>query len=208
MKFLLPKQPAFFNSFKELDENISEIAALFSEFSKNFRDFDDYRQKSKEIEDRADGITHAIIVKLNQSFIVPFDHDDIHKLAMEMDDVVDLIDETINDIYLFGIEEKEDFIDDFAKLISSAAESLHKLIAECFNKQKHTVKLRELIRRLHELEDEGDEVYQTSLRKIFSEEKDPVLIIKWKDILDGLEEIMDQFQQVSNVVESIAVKEG
>ena len=206
MKFLLPKEPAFSAHFRKMSAALSDITAVFQDFARDFRDFEAYWRKTKDIEHRADDVAHEIISLINKSFITPFDREDIYQLIHEFDDIIDLIENTVHNIYLYDVTEKRPFVDDFAALLGRATDALNKLIAEVFEKQKYTDSMWQLIRCLHDLEDEGDVVYQQSIRTLFREEKDPISVIKWKDILGTLEHIMDVFQNMSNTVEGIVVK--
>lgn len=206
MKFILPKEPAFFEHFKKMSGCLTEITAVFQEFADKFRDFDHYWHKSKEIEHKADVITHDIISLLNKSFITPFDREDIYQLIHEYDDIIDLLENTIHNIYLYEVPDKRAFVDDFSALIGKAAKALIILLQELFEKKKYTESIWKLIREIHDLEDEGDLIYHRELRSLLNGEKDPILIIKWKDILVTLERIMDVYQNISNTVEGIIVK--
>ena len=206
MKFLLPKEPAFSENFQKMSATLTDITGVFREFARDFRDFESYWRKAKDIEHRADGIAHDIISLINKSFITPFDREDIYQLIHEYDDIIDLLESTLHNIYLYDMTTKKPFVDGFAELIGRATPVLIRLIAEIFEKQKYTDSLWKLIRELHDLEDEGDVIYQQSVRTLFQEEKDPIAVIKWKDILGTLEHIMDVFQNMSNTVEGIVVK--
>jgi predicted phosphate transport protein (TIGR00153 family) len=206
MKFLLPKEPAFRENFEAMSCCLREITAVFQEFVEKYRDFDLYWQRSKEIEHKADTITHTIIDLLNRSFITPFDREDIYQLIHEFDDIIDLLENTIHNIYLYEVPIKKPFMDEFAVLIGKASVALTALIDETFAKQKYTDKSWQLIREIHDLEDDGDNDYHRELRSLLNAEKDPILIIKWKDILGTVERIMDVYQNVSNTIEGIVVK--
>jgi predicted phosphate transport protein (TIGR00153 family) len=206
MKFLLPKEPAFAEKFAAMSECLTEITSVFKEFVANYRDFDHYWHRSKEIEHKADAITHEIINLLNKSFITPFDREDIYQLSHEFDDVIDLLENTLHNIYLYEVPVKKSFVDDFSVLIEKASIALNTLIKELFQHQKYTDSIWKLICEIHNLEDEGDLVYHRELRNLLNGEKDPILVIKWKDILTTLERIMDVYQNISNTVEGIIVK--
>jgi uncharacterized protein len=206
MKFLLPKEPAFRENFEAMSGCLRESTAIFRECIEKYRDFDVYWQRSKEIEHKADEITHHIIDLLNRSFITPFDREDIYELIHEFDDIIDLLENTTHNIYLYEVPVKKPFMDEFSVLIGKASEALTGLITETFEKQKYTDKIWKLICEIHDLEDEGDNVYHRELRNLLNIEKDPILIIKWKDILGTVERIMDVFQNISNTIEGIVVK--
>ena len=206
MKFFLPKQPAFREHFHQMSGCLSEITAIFQEFSLQYRDFDRYWQRAKEVEHKADDITHKIIDLCNRSFITPFDREDIYQLIHEFDDIIDLLENAIHNIYLYEVPVKKPFVDEFSVLIGRAADALNLLLKEIFEHQKYTDSIWKLICHIHDLEDEGDNIYHRELRRLLNEEKDPVQIIKWKDILATLERVMDVYQNISNTVEGIIVK--
>ncbi len=208
MKFLLPKEPAFYKHFQEMSVCLTDITGIFQNFSRDFRDFETYWHKSKDVEHQADSIAHRIINLLNQSFITPFDREDIYRLIHDLDEIVDLLENTIHNVYIYDVSEKMDFINEFSPLIAEATTSLNELIKECFEYQKYTDSIWKLICVIHDLEDKGDLAYEKALRKLFAEESDPVKIMKWKDILSTLEFIMDAYQRVSNTVEGMVVKNG
>lgn len=205
LRFLLPQQPAFFNLFKELSVYLTEITGLFKELATTFNDFKQYSQRAKEIEHRADAKTHEISDKLNKTFITPFDREDIYLLAHEIDDVVDLIENVIHNLELYHIHEKKEFIDEFANLFVTAADNLDKLM-DCLANKKCAISFDTFKVKIHDLEDEGDVVFQKSIHNLFAEEKDCLAVVKWKDILENLEMIMDKYQRVCDVVEGIIVK--
>jgi predicted phosphate transport protein (TIGR00153 family) len=206
MRFLLPKQPAFFEHFKQLNTCIKRIMQILSEFSVSFKDFESYYVRAKEVEHQGDDITHEIVDMLNKTFITPFDREDLFALAQGMDDIIDVVEKTFQNIYIYQILEKKPVIDEFVNIAVKASYALDELIIECFDKQKHTSEVASLTVKIHELEDEGDLLFQKSIRQLFSDEKDPVLIIKWKDVIRNLEDIMDNFQSVSDTLAGIMVK--
>jgi predicted phosphate transport protein (TIGR00153 family) len=208
MKFLLPKEAAFYENFQQMSTCLSEMTALFQDFAAGYKDFESYSRRAKEIEHKADTIAHGVINLTNQSFITPFDREDIYRLVHELDDIVDLLENIIHSIYLYEMTEKKDFVNEFAQFIKEATEKLNALIKECFEKQKYTDLIWQLICDIHNLEDKGDAAYEKGLRKLFHEEADPIKVIKWKDILYTLEFIMDVYQKVSNTIEGIVVKSG
>jgi len=205
LQFFMPKQPIFFELFQQLDECLKEIVALFREFVESSDNPDHYFQKAKEIEHRGDAIAHEIIDRLNRAFITPLDREDIYLLAQEIDDIIDLIEYVIQNIGLYGIKEKKEILVDFSKLFVSASEDLSKMIC-CLPKQKDGSYFEKLIIDIHGLEDKGDILFQKGLQQLFEKEPNPVAVIKWKDILEGLEEVMDKYQEVGDIIRGIIVK--
>lgn len=205
MKFFLPKENKFFTLFKNLNVTQQEIALLLKEFADRFSDADEYQRRAKDIEHTADSITHEIIDTLNRTFITPFDREDIYLLTNELDDIVDLIENVINNIHIYDIREKREYFDRFAETIVEASKSLDQLMEQFKNLKKTDLLLKSKI-RIHELEDRGDAIFTSALSTLFKTEKDPITLIKWKDILEDLEAVMDKYQKVSDIIESIIVK--
>src|SRR5512136_477021 len=127
MKFLLPKEPAFSENFQKMSACLTEVTAVFQEFAREFRDFEPYWRKTKSIEHKADEIAHGIISLINTSFITPFDREDIYQLIHEFDDIIDLIENTVHNIYLYEVSRKKPFVDEFAVLIGRATAALNLL---------------------------------------------------------------------------------
>jgi predicted phosphate transport protein (TIGR00153 family) len=147
-----------------------------------------------------------VISLVNQCIIMPFDREDICSLVRELDEIIGLLEEIINTIYLYEMTERKDFVNEFARFIKEATEKLNALIKECFEKQKYTDLIWQLICDIHNLEGKSDVAYKKELQKVFQEEVDPLKVIKWKDILYTLEFIMDIFLKVSNTIEGIVVQ--
>lgn len=205
MKFFLPRQFIFFDLFGELSGCLKEMSQLFSEFVDNFNNFESYCQRAKEIEHRADAKTHEIIDLLNKSFITPFDREDLYQLAHEIDDIIDYVENVIHNIKLYQITEPRPAIFDFRRLILAATDELNYLL-EQLRSQKSTPQLNGSVVKIHGLEDQGDLVFQNAMSQLFQQEQDPMIVIKWKDILANLEKVMDKFQSVSDTIEGVIVK--
>ena len=156
MKFLLPKEPAFYENFQQMSHCLSEITTIFQKFAADYKDFESYWRKAKEVEHKADTIAHRVINLLNQSFMTPFDREDIYRLVHELDDIIDLLENTIHNVYLYEMTEKKDFVNEFAQFTREATDKLNALIKECFEKQKYTDTIWQLICDIHDLEDKGD----------------------------------------------------
>ncbi len=205
MKFFKPKSSEFFNLFREVGNDLSDISLLLVKFSKEFKDFEKYAGEAKKIEHLGDQKTYQIVDLLNKTFITPFDREDIYLLAHELDDIIDLIENVIHYIYLYEIPSKISSFEEFADLIKQGAVNTEKLIV-CLEKQKCTPELYKIKKIMHELEDKGDEVFAQAISQLFKKEKDPIIIIKEKEILECLENILDKYQKVSDIIEGILVK--
>jgi predicted phosphate transport protein (TIGR00153 family) len=207
LNFLIPKQPIFFGLFVKQSQEVLAIAKLLDKLclTNNPQGLNELSAQAKEIEHRADDRTHEIIHRLNRTFVTPFDREDIYHLTEGLDDIVDLIENVIHNIEIYKINPQEKFITEFSQIISKDAEKLAKL-TELLKMQKYTASFKELIVTIHSLEDKGDEIFIKVITKIFENGRDPVSIIKLKDIAEDLENVIDKFQAISNTFENILVK--
>lgn len=204
-RIFLPKQNIFFELLKDLAKFQVEIAFLLREFAKEFKDFSTFSQKAREIEHRADLKTHELVDKINKTFVTPIDREDLYLLAHELDELVDQIENVIHNIELYEVHTKHPALEQFTEIIVQASKDLEELI-DHFQEQKQSAYLLQLKVKIHGLEDQGDLFYKEAIHDLFQNEKDPINLIKWKDILENLEKIMDQYQHVSDTIEGVIVK--
>ncbi len=190
---------------RELAEMQKEIAIVFKDLTINFNNFEVLAQEARNIEHKADEKTYEVVNRLNTTFIIPFDREDIYKLAHNIDSIVDVIENVIHNIYLYKITEKKSALIDFADIIEDSAETLVDLTL-CLRDHKYTERLKQLKIKMHELEDKADYVYQQAMVHLFTNGDNPVDIIKWKDIFSDLEQVTDRYQRVSDNIEEIMVK--
>jgi predicted phosphate transport protein (TIGR00153 family) len=156
----------------------------------------------KEVEHKCDHLTHQIIQRLNSTFVTPIDREDIHALAKSLDDVMDAIDASARFVRLYKIKSLRHGARELARVISLSVEQV-RLGLEALEKHKGVTERAVEINRL---ENEADRIHEGALRRLFDEETDPVLIIKWKEILDVLEEATDRCEDVANLLEGVVVK--
>lgn len=205
MKIFLPSQPIFFKLLKQLCAHQKTMAMLLHEFARTPGRAEEFYERAKEIEHKADEKTHEIIETLNKSFVTPLDREDIVALTHELDDIVDLIESIINDFRLYRVAETRNALDRFAAVIVEASHAVESLI-DHLQERRYSEELKKVVIRIHELEDAGDLIFEEAIRELFRDEKDAISVIKWKDILENLEEITDEYQKISDTVEGILVK--
>lgn len=205
MRFLLPKQSVFFELFSAVGTDLLKISVTLKEFSGDFHDFKKYAECAEKIEHEADIKTHEIIDQLNTSFVTPFDREDVYLLAHELDGIIDRIEDVITQVYWYGFERPIAAFKPFAALIDEAATHITKMLAELPH-LKHNAALRKAKVRIHDLEDEADKLFYEAIHALFTGNSDPIDIIKTKDILEELEDVMDLCQEVSNLIEGIVIK--
>jgi len=159
-------------------------------------------QRIKAIEHNGDEITHQIFRKLNQTFITPFDREDIHQLCSTMDDVIDLIDAAASRFVLYRVTQVRYGTLELSRVLAAAAVELKEAIHAMESPDKALHRVIEINR----LENESDRICRTLIAQLFEEEKNPVEIIKWKEIFEVIETAVDKCEDVSNVIESVILK--
>lgn len=203
---LFPRESNFQRLFKDIVREIVEMSALFKEFSVDVRHAGEYTKRAADIERRADTHTHALIALLNTSFITPFDREDIHYLAHELDEVIDILEDVIKNVYLYQLTGPLPVAAKFGDLIAEAAEVIYALVTKFLDPPRPTPEVLALKERLYSLEHTADKIFAEAIRSLFRDVKDPIELIKKKDLIEGLEEVMDTFLRAGNTIESVILK--
>lgn len=199
---LLPREGSFFILFKEVTENLKEAAVALSELAANYTDVEVKVQKIKALEHRGDDMTHRLAIKLSQTFITPFDREDIHQLFSKLDDVLDLMDSVTTRLVLYKIDKLRPGFAELADILVRATQQIHEAVSSL---ETHKGVLDRCI-EINRLENEADTVVRSAIVKLFDEEKDPIMVIKWKEILEVLEIANDKCEDVANVLENVVLK--
>jgi uncharacterized protein len=199
---LIPREERFFDDFVALAELIRTGAIMLQDMLVPDRPIWDKADEIKEVEHKCDFLTHEIIQRLHRTFVTPLDREDIHTLARTLDDVIDAIDATAAIVRLYQIEQVRPGARELAKLVAASTEQM--VLALKALDRRHGV--AEPAVEINRLENEADRAHQDALRRLFEEERDPVAIIKWKEILDFLEAATDRCEDVANVLEGVVVK--
>ena len=169
------------------------------------RDFPERNELAREIlncESEGDRITHDIIQRLNQTFVTPLDREDIHELASALDDVVDYTEEVADYLGLYRIEAPMAQAQDLAKVLHQAARQ----IAEAMPRLRGFKDLSHYTVEINRLENDGDRITREAIASLFDNGIDPMVVIRWKDIFERLEEAIDATEHVANILEGIMVK--
>ena len=199
----LPKEEQYFDLFAQMTDYISDAARTLEEMltDKN-ADFEDYSQRIKGLEHACDELTHNIATRLNKSFITPFDREDIYLMSSALDDIVDLIDDAARAIVMFDIHEITDHARSFASVIQRMSVELREIVAILKRPKGVTPRLVEI----HRLENEGDDIYHLAVAELFHDNRDPLFVLKWKEIYEKLEAAVDRCENVANIIESVIIK--
>ena len=200
---LIPKDEKFFVMFKEMSMRLIEGAEELKDMLDNFHDPQLSQRKIKDIEHRGDSQTHDIIKKLNKSFITPFDREDIYALSSALDDVLDLIDASAQRFVMYNVEKPTPEAKELAFLILKSCQTIDKAVGLLGGRLEP---IAEYCVEVNALENEADRVCREAISRLFDEEKDPIQLIKWKEIYETLERATDKCEDAANILESVVVK--
>ena len=202
---LTPRQNSFYGMFATSGRNLMEGAGLLKELlGADHSDRKEIAERMRKCEHAGDEATHAIMRELNETFVTPFDREDIYRLASSLDDVMDYMEAAVDLVVLYNIAELPPEIADQVDVLERAAE----LTAEAMPRLRSMKDLSEFWIELNRLENQADQVYRRILAKLFSGEYDALTVLKLKEVVDQLEAAADAFEHVANTVETIAVKES
>jgi len=200
---LIPKDEKFFVMFKEMTTTIIEGAQLLKELMDHFEDPQLSQKMIKDVEHKADQLTHDIIKKLNKSFVTPLDREDIYALSGALDDILDLIDASAQRIVMYNVDKPTPAAKELAFLILKSCQAIDKAVALLGGKLEP---IAEYCMEVNSLENEADRVCREAVSQLFDEEKDPIQLIKWKEIYETLERATDKCEDAANILESVVVK--
>ncbi|MBA9003125.1 MULTISPECIES: DUF47 domain-containing protein [Thermomonospora] len=201
---LTPREDSFYDMFADSANNLVTGARLLVELISDGADREAIAEKLRACEHACDEATHAIVHRLNETFITPFDREDIHTLAVRLDDVMDEMEEAADLVVLYKIEQLPKEIVQQVEVLERAAE----LTAEAMPRLRSMKELNEYWIEINRLENQGDQIYRRLLAHLFGGTYDALTVMKLKGVIDRLEEAADAFEHVANTVEAIAVKES
>jgi uncharacterized protein len=199
---ILPRDEKFYDLFTELAKRLTASADHLHEMFQTPSQLASKVTTIKGLEHEADNLTHDIIDRIDRTFVTPFDREDIHELASELDDVIDLIDGAARRAQIFRIQATRPPAVVLSEVLARAAKTVEEGVRDMKN-AKHVYAVSE---KLKVLEEEGDAVYHDAMGKLFGEGSDAIEVIKWKDLYDKVEDALDRCEDVGNVLQSIALK--
>jgi len=203
----IPHEIKFFDLFDRQADKMVEAVICFKEFAEKGIFDDSCIERMRLLEHQSDCIAHDIIDSLNRTFITPFDREDIHSLTNKLDDVVDLIYAISKRMRLYKLKGKNADVQEFSRLIMQSVQSLSIAIKGLRNhRQPQTI--QQACIEINKIENISDQLRDVVIQRLFKSKKDPIAIIKWKEIYELLETVLDVCEDVSNIVVSILVKQG
>jgi len=199
---LIPRDEAFFEMFTELAKRVSAGARLLKRVFEEPGNLEKNVAAIKLVEHEADELTHSIILRIDRSFVTPIDREDIHLLASELDDVLDLMDGTARRAQMYHMTTVRSSAIPMCDVLIKACDHIEAAVAQMKDSRIVVARGRDIKLR----EEEGDQIYHQAIGDLFASESNAIEVIKWKELFDTLERALDQCEDVANVVESIALK--
>jgi predicted phosphate transport protein (TIGR00153 family) len=197
-----PREREFFDLFEEAGANIVRAADLLERLFEQWPDGAELARDVLVCEQEGDRITHDIIQRLNSTFVTPIDREDIYALASALDDVVDFIEETADFLSLYRIEAPMDKATEMARILHQASRA----VAGAIPRLRTFKDIHHYTVEVNRLENDGDRVLREALASLFERGIDPMLVIRWKDIFERLEDGIDAAETVANILEGIVIK--
>jgi uncharacterized protein len=199
-----PVDTSFYDLFTNAAQHLVVGADLLAEMLDDGADHVDVARRMREAEHAADETTHELIKKVNSTFVTPFDREDIYALGSGLDDVMDMMDEAVDLILLYEVKVLPPDLSTQVEVLQRCAE----LTAAAMPNLRSMHSLEDYWIEINRLENAGDKNHRRTLAKLFSGEFKTIEVLKLKDIVESLEEAIDAFEKVANIVEQIAVKES
>jgi predicted phosphate transport protein (TIGR00153 family) len=201
-RVVAPRDREFFDLFEEAGGNILRAAGLLEEMLRDFPERSDLSRDILICEQDGDRITHDIIRRLNQTYVTPLDREDIHALASALDDVVDYTEEVADYLGLYKIDAPMEQAQALTRVLHQAARQ----IAEAMPRLRGFKDLSHFTVEINRLENDGDRITREAIASLFDNGIDPMVVIRWKDIYERLEEAIDATEQVANILEGVVIK--
>ncbi len=199
---IVPREERFFDMFTELAGLSVEAATELTNLVNDIKNAPHSARKLKDIEHRADDITHAIIDKLNRSFVTPIERGDVHALACALDEVIDYIEVAGHKISLYELDGVRQEVVVITELILAGTQNVEKAVRSL----RRFPDVKPYLLEINRLEEEADHICRNALANLLNSETDPVAIMKWKEIIEVLEGTTDRCEDVANIVDGVIVK--
>jgi uncharacterized protein len=201
-RLFAPREREFFDLFEEAGANIVKAAGLLERMLQDWPDHGDLGADVLACEHEGDRITHDIIQRLNQTFVTPIDREDIYALASGLDDVVDYTEEVADFLSLYRIEAPMVQAQHLAAILHHSCRA----VAQAIPRLRTFKDIHHFTVEINRFENEGDRVMREALASLFEAGIDPMLVIRWKDIFERLEDAIDATERVSHILEGIVIK--
>jgi uncharacterized protein len=202
---LLPHDSSFFAHFEAQGKKTVEGCRAFQQMVEDPTGLEAKAERVKRIEHECDDITHAVVASLHKTFITPIDRNDIYRLITKMDDIMDMVEAAADRLALYDIPKMTTEAVELTRCLVSSAEHVLGAVSGIKDLKKPSGILEHCV-EINRLENVADHILRTALAKLFREEKDPISVIKWKEIYETLEAATDRCEDVANIVEGVVLE--
>lgn len=206
LKRLLPRETSFFDFFESHTKLTIEACKELDAIAADPSQLRDRVSRIKELEHRADDITHECIEALHRTFITPIDRADIHRLMKRLDDIIDSVDSAASRMLLYDIQTMRPEMKQFTEVLIRASAEIDGAIAHFRNMNRNADAIGMHCRGIYDAENQGDQILRSALQRLFNDEKDPIHVIKWKEIFERLEKATDRCEEVANIVQGVVIE--
>jgi uncharacterized protein Yka (UPF0111/DUF47 family) len=201
---LIPRDREFFGDFATLADELREGARLLGEMFAPDHPVWDKASEIEEIERKCDSLTHGTIERMNRTLVTAMDREDIHALASSLDGTMDAIDHCARAVRSYRIQKVVPGARELAGIVAACVEQVH----EALQSLDSGTGMAECLLEMNRLENKADRAHQRAVERLLEEGHDPLIVIKWKQVLDFLEDATGRCQDVANVLEGVLVKHG
>ncbi len=205
LKKLMPRETSFFEFFERHAATTVRGCRELLDLTNAGNDFEARARRIKDLEHEADSITHDCVEALHRTFITPIDRDQIHLLISKMDDIMDYVETVSDQCVLYNIDHMTTPAQELAAVLLESTEHIEGAVTG-LRDMKHAETISEHCIEVNRLENKGDDLLRKAVARLFDEEKDPVAIIKWKEIYENLEIATDRCEDVANIIEGIVLE--
>jgi hypothetical protein len=202
---LLPRETSFFDFFEKHAAKTVEGVREFMVLASGGADVEACARRIKEIEHETDVITHHCVEALHKTFITPIERDDIHRLITRMDDVMDYVEAAAERIALYEITVMMPELRSLTEVLLHSTEEMERAVRLLRDMRNAELVIKSCI-EINRMENDADEIHRTAVARLFREEKDPITVIKWKEILENMESATDRCEDVANIIEGVVLE--
>ncbi|RNC29217.1 MAG: hypothetical protein AWM53_00866 [Candidatus Dichloromethanomonas elyunquensis] len=206
MKGLIPKENEFYVLLKECAKLTCESSAILQSAVENPISFQDKMAELNAIEHSADELTKSIIMKLNKTLVTPMDREDIYSLATNLEDIVDFIQGALERMIMYKASKPSPGVQELVRILHQCVQIIKISFDYLPNTRTKMKSILENTEKIHSLESEGDRLYRLEVAKLFEEETNPIEVIKWKEILEHLEDAVDRCEDLNDSIKGVVIK--
>ncbi len=205
-KSLVPRNEIFFDQFDRICDGLVSGGELLVRMIESKESHAEYAVKMKSIEHQTDLVVHSILNHLHKTFVTPIERSDIHQLASRLDDILDSAEAAASRLDLFCPACVPPEIGEIAGVLLESTKLVKEMVGYLRNLKKHSARILEISVEINRLEDQADYIRRSTVARLFREEKNPIELIKLKDILEYIERATDRCEDVANITEGIVLE--